>query len=209
MAANSSKTVIYAALAGNTLIDHQVVAAAFTGSSAMVSKGVHSLVDTGNQILLLYGLRQSPKPATPDHPSGYGLRLYFWAFVVAILIFGLGAGISIFQDIDKIRAPHTIEHAWINYLVLTFGILFEGAVWLVAFAPSGRRRAPADGSPRSAPARIRRSSPCCSRTRRLCWAWRRRCWASSVAVAGHAGTRWSGIGDHRRHPGGDRGVPRL
>jgi len=133
MAANSSKTVIFAALAGNAAIAiTKFVAAWFTGSSAMLSEGVHSLVDTGNQILLLYGIKQAAKPATPDHPFGYGLRLYFWAFVVAILIFGLGAGISIYQGIDKIQIPHPVESAWINYLVLTLGLVFEGGVWWVA-----------------------------------------------------------------------------
>ena len=134
MAANASKTVIFTALAGNALIAVTKFAAAwFTGSSAMLSEGVHSLVDTGNQILLLYGIKQSAKPATPDHPFGYGLRLYFWAFVVAILIFGLGAGISIYQGIAKIQSPHVMESAWVNYLVLAFGMVFEGAVWWVAF----------------------------------------------------------------------------
>ncbi len=134
MAAHTSKTVIFAALGGNALIAvTKFIAAWLTGSSAMLSEGVHSLVDTGNQLLLLYGIRQSAKPATPDHPFGFGLRLYFWAFVVAILIFGLGAGISIFHGIEKIRAPHAVGDAWVNYLVLSFGLLFEGSVWIVAF----------------------------------------------------------------------------
>ncbi|MHA0337292.1 cation diffusion facilitator family transporter [Sphingomonas aquatilis] len=134
MAGHGSKTVILAALGGNALIAvTKFAAAAFTGSAAMMSEGIHSLVDTGNQILLLYGMRQAAKPATPEHPFGYGLRLYFWAFVVAILIFGLGAGLSIVHGIDKIREPHQVEDAWVNYLVLALGMVFEGAVWLVAF----------------------------------------------------------------------------
>lgn len=134
MAGHGSKTVILAALAGNALIAiTKFAAAAVTGSAAMLSEGIHSLVDTGNQILLLYGMRQAAKPATPQHPFGYGLRLYFWAFVVAILIFGLGAGLSILHGIDKIREPHPVDDAWINYVVLALGMLFEGAVWLVAF----------------------------------------------------------------------------
>lgn len=133
MAGNGSKTVIYAALAGNALIAvTKFVAAGMTGSSAMMSEGVHSLVDTGNQLLLLYGIRQAAKPATPDHPFGFGMRLYFWAFVVAILIFGLGAGISIYEGIQKIRDPHPMSDAWISYIVLTLGLLFEGTVWIVA-----------------------------------------------------------------------------
>lgn len=134
MAAHGSKTVIFAALGGNALIAlTKFGAAAFTGSAAMLAEGIHSLVDTGNQVLLLYGMRQAAKPATPEHPFGYGLRLYFWAFVVAILIFGLGAGLSILHGIDKIREPHPVEDAWINYIVLALGMVFEGGVWLVAF----------------------------------------------------------------------------
>jgi len=98
----------------------------------MLSEAVHSLVDTGNQLLLLYGLRRAARPPSPDHPFGHGLQLYFWAFVVAVLIFGLGSGVSILQGIEKVRAPHPIEDAWVNYLVLGIAMLFEGAVWIIA-----------------------------------------------------------------------------
>ena len=133
MANSTSKTVIYAALAGNFAISViKFIAAFITGSSAMLSEGIHSLVDTGNQFLLLYGLRQSKRKPTPSHPFGYGLRLYFWTFVVAIMIFGLGAGVSIYEGIEKIRKPHPIENATINYIVIALSLLFEGYVWLVA-----------------------------------------------------------------------------
>jgi cation diffusion facilitator family transporter len=134
MSASQSKSVIYAALAGNAAIAATKFGAAlFTGSSAMFSEGVHSLVDTGNQGLLLLGMKQSSRAPTPEHPFGFGLRLYFWAFVVAIVIFGVGAGVSIYEGISKIQSPHPIENAWVNYIVLTLAIVFEGAVWLVAF----------------------------------------------------------------------------
>jgi cation diffusion facilitator family transporter len=134
MAVHTSKTVIYAALLGNALIAATKFAAAwFTGSAAMLSEAIHSAVDTGNQLLLLYGIRRAAQPATTEHPFGHGLQLYFWTFVVAILIFGLGAGLSILEGIDKIQAPHPVEHAYVNYLVLGCGIVFEGAVWLIAF----------------------------------------------------------------------------
>ena len=132
--AHESKTTIYAALAGNLAIALTKFGAAFwTGSAAMLSEAIHSTVDTGNQVLMLYGMRRSVRPATPAHPFGFGLELYFWTFVVAILIFGLGAGVSILEGIDKIRTPHPVENAFVNYIVLGLSFLFEGATWLVAF----------------------------------------------------------------------------
>ena len=128
-----SKTTIFAALAGNAAIAGTKFAAAWwTGSAAMLSEAIHSLVDTGNQLLMLYGLRRSVRPATPEHPFGFGLELYFWTFVVAILIFGLGAGVSILEGIDKIRHPHPVESAWVNYAVLGASALFEGTTWFIA-----------------------------------------------------------------------------
>ncbi|MBS0335172.1 MAG: cation diffusion facilitator family transporter [Proteobacteria bacterium] len=141
MASHTSKTVIYAALAGNTAIAATKFAAAgFTGSAAMLSEAIHSVVDTGNQLLLLLGLRRAAKPADARHPFGYGLQLYFYTFVVAVLIFGVGAVVSFMHGIAKIRHPHGIEHAWVNYLVLGLGILFEGGVWLVALKAFNRQR---------------------------------------------------------------------
>lgn len=119
---------------GNAVIAATKFAAGwFTGSSAMLSEAIHSTVDTGNQLLLLHGLRRSVRPPSPDHPFGHGLQLYFWAFMVAILIFGLGAGLSILEGINKVRQPHVIENAWVNYAVLALALVFEGAVWIAAF----------------------------------------------------------------------------
>src|ERR1700733_10274283 len=98
MAPHSSKTVIFAALGSNLLIAVAKFGAAwFTGSSAMLSEAIHSIVDTGNQGLLLHGMRQAAKPASSEHPFGHGLPLYFWTFIVAILIFGLGAGVAVVE----------------------------------------------------------------------------------------------------------------
>jgi cation diffusion facilitator family transporter len=134
MAAHGSKKVIYAALAGNGLIAITKFFAAFwTGSSAMLSEGIHSLVDTGNQGLLLLGIARSSKPADERHPFGYGVELYFWAFVVAILIFAVGAGISIYEGIAKIKDPHPITSPHINYIVLSFALVFEAVAWWIAF----------------------------------------------------------------------------
>lgn len=145
MASHNSRPVIYAALGGNLLIAISKFAAAwFTGSSAMLSEAIHSLVDTGNQGLLLHGMRQATKPASAEHPFGHGLQLYFWTFIVAILIFGLGAGVAVVEGIDKILRPHPFEHPLVNYAVLALSAVFEGITWLVALrefrASKGRRR---------------------------------------------------------------------
>nr|MDJ0981013.1 cation diffusion facilitator family transporter [Kiloniellales bacterium] len=141
MASASSTKVILAALVGNFLIAvTKFTAAWFTGSSAMFSEAVHSTVDTGNQGLLLYGLKRSKRPADAQHPFGHGQELYFWAFVVAILIFGLGAGVSIYEGIAKIQDPHEITNPVVNYVVLGMAMVFEaGACW-VAFKEFNRRR---------------------------------------------------------------------
>ena len=132
--ATGSKKVIYAALAGNTLIAvTKFIAAFMTGSSAMLSEGIHSLVDTGNQGLLLYGMKKAAQPADKDFPFGHGKEIYFWSFVVAILIFALGGGISIYEGIHHLLNPQPATNPLINYLVLSLAMLFEGAAWLFAF----------------------------------------------------------------------------
>ena len=134
MASSSSKHVIYAALGGNFLIAvTKFIASFMTGSSAMLSEAVHSLVDTGNQGLLLYGIKRSGRPADETHPFGYGMELYFWTFVVAILIFGLGAGVSIFEGIKKVQHPEVVTDAFVNYIVLGVAMVFEAGAWYVAF----------------------------------------------------------------------------
>jgi len=132
--ASGSKTVIAAALAGNCLIAAtKFAAAALTGSSAMVSEGIHSLVDTGNQVLLLFGLHQAKKPPDERFPFGHGKEVYFWSFVVAILIFGLGAGISIYEGVSHLLEPATLRNALVNYVVLGLALAFEGAAWTIAY----------------------------------------------------------------------------
>ncbi len=134
MAASSSKTVIYAALIGNGLIAiTKFIASAMTGSAAMLSEAVHSVVDTGNQGLLLYGIKRSNRPPDDAHPFGYGMELYFWAFVVAILIFAGGAGISIYHGVEKILHPHPVQNAYVNYIVLGLAMIFEAVAWWIAF----------------------------------------------------------------------------
>lgn len=141
MSATGSKKVIFAALAGNTLIAiTKFAAAAYTGSSAMMSEGIHSLVDTGNQGLLLYGMKKSAAPADSEHPFGYGKELYFWAFVVAILIFALGAGISIYEGVHKVIHPQPISSPMVNYVVLGAAMIFEGTAWFVAYKEFNKTR---------------------------------------------------------------------
>src|SRR4029453_11917134 len=129
-----SKRVVYAALAGNLAIAAtKFIAAAFTGSSAMLSEGVHSVVDTGNQGLMLYGVRRAQRPPDQDHPFGHGKEIYFWTFVVALLIFSLGAGISLYEGVRHILPPATAEHPIANYVVLGLAFAFESGSWGVAY----------------------------------------------------------------------------
>jgi cation diffusion facilitator family transporter len=139
--ASSSKKVIYAALIGNSLIAvTKFIAASITGSSAMLSEGIHSTVDTSNQMLLLYGLRRSQKPADDHFPFGYGKEIYFWSFVVAILIFAIGAGISIYEGVHRLIHPQPLENFIVNYIVLAFAMVFEGGAWYFAFKEFSKTR---------------------------------------------------------------------
>ena len=131
---HGSRKVILAALAGNGLIAiTKFIATAITGSSAMLSEAIHSVVDTGNQGLLLYGMKRASKPADPQHPFGYSMELYFWTFVVAILVFAIGAGISIYEGVTKLSNPVEVQKPYVNYIVLSFAMVFEGFAWIVAF----------------------------------------------------------------------------
>ncbi len=125
--------VLYAALAANIGIAvAKFVAAAITASSSMLTEGVHSLVDSFNQILLLYGQRRAKRPPDAQHPFGYGRELYFWAFVVAILIFGLGAGVSVYEGYLHIIDPEPLRDPLVNYLVLGVATVMEGTSWVIA-----------------------------------------------------------------------------
>jgi len=139
--AGSSKTAIYAALVGNALIAvTKFVAASISGSAAMFSEGIHSLVDTGNQVLLLYGLKRAEKPPDAEFPFGHGKEVYFWCFVVAILIFGLGAGVSLYQGLSHLNHPEPLGNLTINYVVLGLAIAFEGGALWVALREFNKSR---------------------------------------------------------------------
>lgn len=132
--ASGSKKVIYAAMIGNGLIAvAKFVGASLTGSSAMLSEGIHSVVDTGNQSLLLYGMARAKRPADEKHPFGYASEIYFWAFIVAMLIFSIGAGISVYHGIEKVLHPHPVENPMINYIILGLAMVFEGVAWYIAY----------------------------------------------------------------------------
>jgi cation diffusion facilitator family transporter len=131
--ASKTNTVVYAALAGNVLVAlTKAVAAAMTGSSAMLSEAIHSFVDTGNEGLLLYGMHRSRRKPDAAHPFGYGRELYFWSFIVALLIFAVGAGVSFYEGIVHLRNPEPMQRPGINYIVLCLSLLFEGGSWWVA-----------------------------------------------------------------------------
>jgi cation diffusion facilitator family transporter len=129
----SSRPAVYAALVGNVLVAAtKTVAAVWTGSSAMASEAVHSFVDTGNELLLLYGMHRAARRPDPEHPVGYGRELYFWSFIVALLVFALGAGVSLYEGVQHIRNPEPISNPRASYIVLGLAGLFEIGSWIVS-----------------------------------------------------------------------------
>src|SRR4051794_35532009 len=118
--------VVYTAIAANLLITLAKFAAAiFSGSSGMLSEGIHSLVDTGNQVLMLLGVRLSQRPADDDHPFGHGQELYFWGLVVAMVLFGLGGGMSIYEGITRLQHPADLGAGWWTYAVLAVAAVLD------------------------------------------------------------------------------------
>ena len=124
---------VYGAIAANSIIAvAKFIAAAMSGSSAMLAEGIHSVVDTGNEMLLLLGIHKSNKPADELHPFGHGKELYFWCLIVAIILFGVGGGMSIYEGIVHIRHPSEIKDPFWNYLVLGIAFASEGTSWIIA-----------------------------------------------------------------------------
>jgi cation diffusion facilitator family transporter len=137
----ASKVPIYSALIANFLIAiTKFVAAGVTGSSAMISEGIHSLVDTFNEILLLYGIHKSKKAADAARPFGYGKELYFWAFIVSVLIFAVGGGISFYEGVTHIQHPEIIKDPKWNYIVLAFAFVFDGISFITALKEFNKQR---------------------------------------------------------------------
>ncbi|QJE02744.1 cation diffusion facilitator family transporter [Massilia forsythiae] len=138
-----SKKVIYAAIVANLGIAvSKFVVAGITGSAAMAAEGIHSAVDTGNELLLLVGERRSTRPADARHPFGYGKSLYFWALLVALSVFALGGGLSIYHGVDALRHPEPLRDPLWNYVVLGVSALFEGYSWNVSRKELNKRRKP-------------------------------------------------------------------
>lgn len=129
----SNRTLVIALLANLGIAVAKFVAAAITGSSAMLTEGIHSLVDSTNQLLLMWGRKQAKKPPDKQHPFGYGREIYFWSFVVAVLVFALGAGVSIYEGIIHIQRPEKSLSPLIAYAVLTVAFVLEGWSTLEAF----------------------------------------------------------------------------
>ncbi|MCG9972386.1 cation diffusion facilitator family transporter [Christiangramia crocea] len=141
MAAGGSNIAIYGAIGANFLIAiSKFVASFFTGSSAMLAEGIHSLVDTGNGLLLLLGIKRSKQKPDKLHPFGYGKEVYFWSFVVSILIFALGGGFAIYEGVHAIQDPHVIEDPTWNYAVLGAAIIFEGIALYLALKTFNKAR---------------------------------------------------------------------
>lgn len=143
MNTRSSRIVVYASVASNLAIAAtKFVAAGLTGSPAMASEGVHSLVDTGNGLLLLHGIRQSQRPPDSVHPFGSGKELYFWTLIVAILVFAIGGGISIYGGLMNVWHPHPLKDPTLNYAVLGIAAIFEGITWAIALREFRRIKGP-------------------------------------------------------------------
>jgi cation diffusion facilitator family transporter len=162
---SSTRMAVIAALTGNLLIAiTKFVAAIWTGSSAMLSEGFHSLVDTSNQALLLYGQKRAERPPDRQHPLGHGRELYFWSFVVTVLIFSLGAGLALYEGVHHVMSPTASTSPMVNYIVLGLSFLFEGAPGASHSRTSPGPKAMRASGTRSAAARTRRPSSCWWRT---------------------------------------------
>src|SRR3954463_15068909 len=128
-----SKIAVYGAIASNVAIATvKFIVAGITGSSAMLSEAIHSSVDTGNGLLLLVGIHLSQRKPSVDHPFGHGKEVFFWSLIVAVLIFGVGGGISAYEGVLHVMRPSPIENALWSYLTLGLAFLFEGASFVVA-----------------------------------------------------------------------------
>ena len=136
-----SKIAVYGAIGANVAIAvTKFIAAGITGSSSMLSEGIHSLVDTGNGGLLLVGLARSKRPPTREHPYGHGKELYFWSLIVGVLIFGVGGGVSLYEGIQHVRQPPPLEDPMWNYIVLACAAVFESISFSMGWRQFSKER---------------------------------------------------------------------
>jgi cation diffusion facilitator family transporter len=139
--AAESRLAVLAALGGNLVIAiTKFAAATLTGSSAMLGEAIHSTVDVGNQLVLMLGMRRAQRPPDDAHPFGHARELYFWTFVVALLLFSLGGGVSFYEGVRGLLHPEPIEHGLVNWIVLGVAFVFEGGSWWVAWKTFKARR---------------------------------------------------------------------
>lgn len=137
----STKTAVYTALAANLAIAvTKFIAAGVTGSSAMISEGIHSLVDTLNEVLLLLGMNRSQRPPDDKRPFGYGRELYFWSFIVSVLIFAVGGGVSFYEGVTHLQHPNPIENPTWNYIVLGIALILDGTSLITALRAFNEQR---------------------------------------------------------------------
>ncbi len=135
-----SKAVVFAALAGNAaIVVVKFAAAAVTGSSSMLSEAVHSVVDTLDQLLLLWGGARGGREPDASHPFGYGLEVYFWSFTVSLMVFLLGGAVSVYEGVHKLQHPEPASHVPVAYLVLGLSALFEGATFAFSYVQFRKR----------------------------------------------------------------------
>jgi cation diffusion facilitator family transporter len=125
MKADSLRTILYALAANLAIAVAKTVAAVFTGSSAMLAEAIHSFADSGNQGLLLWGMRQAKRPPSPDYPLGWGKALFFWSFVVALVLFSLGGMFSLYEGWHKLQHPGPLSYPWVAVAILVFGLAAE------------------------------------------------------------------------------------
>ena len=128
--ADSLKSILFALSANSAIAVAKGVAAAVTGSSAMLAEAIHSVADSGNQLLLILGLRQTKKTPTEDHPLGFGKSIYFWSFLVAVILFSVGGMFSLYEGTHKLLHPTPLSHPWVAITVLIFAIAAESvSLW--------------------------------------------------------------------------------
>ena len=128
--ADSLKSILFALVANSAIAVAKGIAAAITGSGAMLAEAIHSVADSGNQLLLILGLRQTKKEPTEDHPLGFGKSIYFWSFLVAVILFSVGGMFSMYEGVHKLLHPTPLSHPWIAVAVLSFAIVAESiSLW--------------------------------------------------------------------------------